>query len=170
MNDQQFWSLIDSSRESAKGDPYAHIEALTSALAQLQEAEIIDFDRHFTERYHNAYSWDLWAGAYIIGGGCSDDGFMDFRSWLISKGQKAYDKALADAQSLVQVIKDVDDECQIEGFQYAAPQAWAQVTGKDDADFPHSTAANHPNDPTGNRWQEDDLPALFPKLWRKFGE
>lgn len=30
-----------------------------------------------------AYRRDLWAAAYHANGGCSDDGFIDFRIWLI---------------------------------------------------------------------------------------
>ena len=32
------------------------------------------------------YRWDMWAAAYLIGGGCSDDGFIDFRAGLIAQG------------------------------------------------------------------------------------
>ena len=66
MNDDQFWSLIDSTRRGAEDDPDAHIEALTAALAELPEPEIIELDRIFTARWLRAYTWDLWAAAYII--------------------------------------------------------------------------------------------------------
>jgi hypothetical protein len=168
MNDAQFWSLIDSTRRCAEDDPDAHIEALTAALAELPEPEIIEFDRRFNEHWIRAYTWDLWAAAYIIGGGCSDDGFMDFRGWLIARGREVYEAALADPQSLVKVVKDEDDECQIEGYQYAAGHAWARKTGKDYVDFPYPQTAPYPEEPSGEKWTEEDLPRRFPKLWRKF--
>lgn len=34
------------------------------------------------------YRRDLWAAAYIIGGGCSDDSFIDFRAGLIAQGHE----------------------------------------------------------------------------------
>lgn len=170
MDQQQFWKIIDSSRRKAKGDPDAQIEALINALVALPEEDIIAFDRYFTELWFKAYTWDLWAAAYIIGGGCSDDGFMDFRGWLISKGQKVYEQALVDPESLAKVVKDEDEECQIEGFQYAAAEAWARKTGNDYEEFPHESSDGHPGDPIGKRWEEDALPKRFPRLWRKFGE
>ena len=36
---------------------------------------------------------DVWAAAYLIGGGCSDDSFIDFRARLISQGRGWYQKA-----------------------------------------------------------------------------
>ncbi len=168
MNDAQFWNLIDSSRRGVADDPDAHIESLTAALAELPESEIIDFDRIFTELWFKAYTWELWAAAYIIGGGCSDDGFMDFRGWLISRGRKVYEAALADPQSLLKVVQDGDDECQIEGYQYAANQAWSRKLGKDSSDFPYSGMGPYPKEPAGESWTEEDLPRRFPKLWRRY--
>jgi len=168
MNDAQFWDLIDSTRRGVANDPDAHIEALTAALAGLPESEIIDFDRIFTELWFKAYTWDLWAAAYIIGGGCSDDGFMDFRGWLISRGRKVYEAALADPQSLLKVVKDEDDECQIEGYQYAAAQAWSRKMVKEYSEFPYPRTAPSPTEPSGENWTEEDLPRRFPRLWRRF--
>ena len=168
MNDAQFWSLIDSTRRGAEDDQEAHIEALTAALAELPESEIFEFDRCFTEHWVRAYTWDLWAAAYIIGGGCSDDGFTDFRDWLISRGREVYDRALADPESLAAVVRD-DDECQIEGYEYAAKLAWARKTGKDHLDFPDSWTGTYPRVPSGERCTKEDYPRRFPKLWRKFG-
>jgi hypothetical protein len=36
----------------------------------------------------------------LINGGMSDDGFTDFRYWLISRGRDVYERALADPDSL----------------------------------------------------------------------
>lgn len=168
MNDAQFWRLIDSTRRDAEDDPEAQIEALTAALAELPESEILEFDRHFTEHWIKAYTWDLWAAAYIIGGGCSDDGFTDFRGWLISRGQKVYSKALADPQSLATVFSE-EDECQVEGYDSVARFAWAQKTGNDVLNFPESWPGPYPSEPSGAKWSEDDLSNRFPKLWKKFG-
>ncbi|MFD6821443.1 DUF4240 domain-containing protein [Streptomyces sp. NPDC060085] len=40
------------------------------------------------------------AAAYLIGGGCSNDSFMDFRAGLIALGRDWYEKATADPDSL----------------------------------------------------------------------
>jgi hypothetical protein len=168
MDKTQFWKLIDSSRRASEGDPEEQIEILREKLSDLEPDEIVAFDRIFNEYDVRAYHWDLWGAAYVIGGGCSDDGFMDFRGWLISRGEKAFEAALADPETLVKVVKEEDDDCQIEGFQYVASQAWEQKTGKASADFP-SQEAGLPAEPWGTPWEEEDLEKRFPKLSKKFG-
>ena len=39
------------------------------------------------QRLAEAYRWDIWAIAFIINGGCSDDGFEYFRGWLVRKAK-----------------------------------------------------------------------------------
>ncbi|HHQ6600568.1 TPA: DUF4240 domain-containing protein [Serratia fonticola] len=81
------------------------MQALDSALRQLSPEELIAFKKRFTELHNQAYRWDLWAAAYIMGGGCSDDGFMDFRDWLISRGQSVYEAALINPDTLAESLK-----------------------------------------------------------------
>jgi hypothetical protein len=47
----------------------------------------VSFERHFTQRLADAYRWDLWGLAYQLNGGCSDDGFVYFRCWLLGQGR-----------------------------------------------------------------------------------
>jgi hypothetical protein len=47
-----------------------------------------------------SYRWDLWGAAYLINGGCSDDGFDYFRGWLLSQGRAIWQATLADPDSL----------------------------------------------------------------------
>jgi hypothetical protein len=151
MDKATFWKLIDSTRRQAEGDLDAHVELLRERLQALEPEDIIQFDKIFRDYWIRAYTWDLWGAAYIIGGGCSDDGFMDFRGWLISKGEKAYENALKDPESLLKVVKDEDDDCQYEGFQYVASQAWEKKTGKGMDDFPDS-GLHAPRNPLGQPW------------------
>jgi len=46
------------------------------------------------------YRWDVPAAAYLIGGGCSDDGFIDFRAGLTAQGRDWYEKLAASPDSL----------------------------------------------------------------------
>lgn len=164
MDNPSFWKLIDASRRKAGGDPGEQLEVLQSQLEKLSAAEIVDFDRIFTEYWVRAYTWDLWAAAYIIGGGCSDDGFADFRGGLISRGEKVYERSLANPESLT-----IDDDCQVEGFHYVASRAWEEKTGRPFDEYPQPNVSL-PSDPSGAPWEEDDLPRRFPKLWKTFGE
>src|SRR6185369_16521467 len=77
-----------------------------------------------------AYRWDLWAAAYIVNGGCSDDGFEYFRAWLISQGQRFYEKCLADPEA-VGARAERDDQNEDEEFLHCAAEAYREKTGRD---------------------------------------
>jgi hypothetical protein len=74
-----FWDLIEAARASAgPGKPFHHV--LTDLLAARTREEILQYQDRFDEIYLAVYRWDVWAAAYLIGDGCSDDSFMDFRA------------------------------------------------------------------------------------------
>jgi hypothetical protein len=170
MNKAAFWKLIDASRANAGGDLEEQVADLRARLEHFEPNEIIQFGKLFDEYWGRAYTWDLWGAAYILGGGCSDDGFLDFRGWLISRGERAYEDALRDPETLAQVVHaDAGDECKYEGFQYVAREAWENKTRNRLGDFP-AAEITQPDHPAGEPWSEegDDLERRFPKLWRKF--
>ena len=73
------------------------------------------------DQFWRAYRWDSWAAAYSIGSGCSDDGFTDFRYFLISMGREVFERALADPESLLSVARAPGVEDVFFGdFGYAA--------------------------------------------------
>ena len=74
-----------------------------------------------------AYTWKLWGAAYMIGGGCSDDGFIDFRYGLIAKGQTVFEAAVRDPDSLVQLGTCI--EIENEAFGYVAQTVYEDKTG-----------------------------------------
>lgn len=171
MNKATFWKLIDASRKNSGGNLDEQVADLLARVEQLDPNEIVEFGKLFGEYCGRAYTWDLWAAAYILNGGCSDDGFLDFRGWLISRGERVYKEALRDPETLVEVVHaDAGDECQFEAFQYVARQAWQKNTRNTRGEFP-VTEITQPKQPTGKPWSDDgdDLERRFPKLWRKFG-
>lgn len=160
MDVSAFWALIDASRGAGAGDIEAQVAALTDALAKLPPDAIIAFDGIFRDHLARAYRWDLWAAAYIINGGCSDDGFEYFRSWLIVQGEQVFNAALADPETLVD---RAEPDAEGEGMLHAASEAFDACVG---AKLPLTSA--HPPEPAGERWSEDELPRRFPRLWSMF--
>ncbi|NHZ36271.1 DUF4240 domain-containing protein [Massilia sp. CCM 8692] len=169
LEKNDFWTLIDASRLAADHDPEAQVDTLEGLLAELEADQIVEFDRLMVEHVNRAYHWDLWAAAYIIGGGCSDDGFMDFTGWLIGKGEQVYEAALRDADSLADVVGEADDECQVEGMLYAPGKAWEEKTGRSGDDFPRHMFAFQ-DGPHGESWDEDAVDARLPRLAAMFSE
>src|SRR5689334_12739596 len=105
MNEAEFWRIIETAYFSSAGDGEKQAELLLEYLLQLSEGDILDFDEMFRHYHRAAYRCNLWDAAYIIEAGCGDDGFSDFREGLIGRGQAIYEAALADPESLVDVLE-----------------------------------------------------------------
>ena len=98
MNDSEFWSFISKSREGVS-ECEEQADKLSWLLSALPAAEILSFDELFAKKRKEAYRWNLWGAAYLINGGCSDDGFEYFRCWLISQGREVFENALKNPYS-----------------------------------------------------------------------
>jgi hypothetical protein len=76
MTLDQFWSIVDQVHRASGGGMEKKCNLLDTELRRLSLDEVLSFEAHFTDCLDRAYSWLLWAAAYIIGGGCSDDSFL----------------------------------------------------------------------------------------------
>ena len=162
MNEQGFWAVVREARADADGcDAFA--ERVVDHLVTLPIAEIHDFRRVMDELLDRAYDWDLWGAAFVINGGCSDDGFEYFRSWLLTQGQQVYERALKEPDSLAAVTVE---DCECEAFLYAPLEAIKRVSGTDALP---SRYLPHPSEPAGTPLEEEELDARYPRLTAKFG-
>ncbi|HEX4611245.1 MAG TPA: DUF4240 domain-containing protein [Urbifossiella sp.] len=108
MTETEFWDHVRAARPR-RYDPDAHAEALAGRLAKLPEGEILDFVHHWAAASARAYRRDLWAAAYLINAGCSDDGFQYFRWWLVLQGRETFDAALVDPDTLADILDGETD-------------------------------------------------------------
>jgi hypothetical protein len=161
MEQERFWALIEQARADAGGelgeDGGLLAAALTKRLAELPAADIAAFETRFGELVAQADQPELWAAAYLIGGGCAADAFVDFRVGLVACGRDWLQRAIADPDSLashpaVGEAAEWDDDSAIfaELVQYAAGHAYEQVTGSPLAQ-PAASAA-----PLSRPWNFDD--------------
>jgi hypothetical protein len=99
----EFWALIEQSRRFA---PTADRVAarVVRRLARRPLDEIVSFGRHYERVAAESSRQLLWAAAYLINGGSSDDGFDCFRGWLVTRGRRTWAEAVADPDSLVEVV------------------------------------------------------------------
>src|ERR1044071_8296184 len=89
MTREQFWKSVDQVKGAE--EPGA---AMNKLLRKVTPQELVSYQEHFDTLAREAYRGDLWGAAYIIGGGCSDDGFIDFRYGLIARGKDVFESAL----------------------------------------------------------------------------
>lgn len=167
LSRDDFWAVIGAANGASGGDPERKEEALRQVLVSLSAEQVSDYARHWEELNAEAYSWDLWAAAYTIHGGCSDDTFQDFRASLICQGRERFEAAMADPDSLAEVdFTDVYGQLFFEGYQYLRWEVYEEKTGEK---LPRFEGIGR-RDPSGEDWEDEDLPKRVPKLWAKFGE
>jgi hypothetical protein len=100
MDREQFWALIEAAKAASGGDCKRQAAQLVAALRQRSPDDILAYHRVELELMAESYRWDLWGAAYLINGGCSDDGFDYFRGWLLTQGRATWEAAVADPDSL----------------------------------------------------------------------
>ena len=161
MDAIEFWNVIDKVIESEVPE-----EDIKKHLNRLNPEEIVSYQEHFDSFFENAYQWDLWGAAYLIEGGCSDDGFMDFRYGLISKGKDIYEASMINPDNLADY--DFKDEISNELFGYSALEVYEEKT---DTEIPRKKF-EQTDDPMGEEWDfddEDENKKRLPRLWGKYG-
>jgi hypothetical protein len=130
MDERQFWGIIQAAYVE---DEDAWLDSLKSELLKLPPEEIVAFKHKFDALVDAADKHDLWGAAYLILGGCSDDGFHYFRCWLIGRGEAIYRRALADPDTLADVL--TGEETSWVPLDAAASRAWVEKTGRSEDEY-----------------------------------
>ena len=99
VNKDTFWALIAQAKEHPGGPS----EWLMERLMDLGPEQAKKFDDIASAYTGLANQYGLWAAASVMEHGCTDDGFIDFRTWLGAQGKDVYMAALKDPDSLADV-------------------------------------------------------------------
>ncbi|GLH79310.1 hypothetical protein SSBR45G_42190 [Bradyrhizobium sp. SSBR45G] len=155
--------------------PPAKSEALESALRELPLEQITGFEVAFRRYLNAAYTWDLWGAAYVVHGGCSDDGFEYFRRWLVTRGREVYEAAMADPDSLADFdgAAGPNGAWEFEAIYYVTLKVFREKGGQGDVrDHSEPEAGLGGPEPSGDAFEEDDehLAKRYQKLWQRFGD
>ncbi|MCB9452552.1 MAG: DUF4240 domain-containing protein [Anaerolineaceae bacterium] len=164
MNYEEFWGLIDKTSSASHGDGDMQADLLVNELIHLSTDEILRFNEIFQEYMDRAYNRDLWAAAYIINCGCSSDGFMDFRAWLIGQGRIIFENALSDPESLIDVVTP-QTVTLVQKLMNVAKHAYVVKKGVAMPSTSHSIP-----DLIGDKWDESILSQKYPRLHDRFGD
>ena len=129
LSEEQFWTIIDNSDKGKN---------LERELLKLSDAELFTFKYLWGHFHAKSYNQALWAVAYTVMGGCSDDWFDYFRFWLVSRGKDVFTAAMQDHDSLADEFdKLADGETPAwEEISYVADKVFKKRFGKemDDSD------------------------------------
>ncbi len=181
MNATEFWQMIETAHTQSSGNHEEQMGAIGSALEELEPAQMLEFHDFFSKFHSLSYRANLWGAAYLMNGGCSDDGFDYFRGWLIGQGRKVFEAALENPDSLAD---NIPEDAEMEDFEnedilYVAGRAWEAKTGLESSDFYEQTKSyRYDQNELGDLelWStakgdadKEKCVAIYPKLWAKFG-
>ena len=177
MDEEQFWAIVQTAVDEAGNDEDEYLEVVKRELSKLSLKEMIGFRLRTDKLLYDSYTSEMWCAGYLMNGGCSDDGFEYFRLWVISRGRKVYEAAMANPDNLIDYIGDDDemDFFEFESFWYVALEAFEEAVDAelydyiDDENF-KTSEGNYPN--FEFNWEEDDpesMQKLCPRLFEKFG-
>ena len=177
MDEEQFWAIVQTAVDEAGDDEDEYLEVVKRELSKLSLKEMIGFRLRTDKLLYDSYTSEMWCAGYLMNGGCSDDGFEYFRLWVISRGRKVYEAAMANPDNLIDYIDDDAemDFFEFELFWYVALEAFEEAVDAelydyvDDDNF-KTREGNYPN--FEFNWEEDEpesMQKLCPRLFEKFG-
>ncbi len=166
MDEDLFWKIIETANDKSRNDYEQQYEELANELRKLAPDDIILFANRFRFFRGQANTWELWGAIYIIHGGCGDDGFNDFREWVIGQGKDFYYATIKDPETLADLDTEfIETTSEFEGLEYIPSTVFKEMTGKE---MPYPFQENH--NTVGKEWDEegDDLKNMFPKIYAKY--
>jgi len=127
MNWDTFWQIVGA---AYRRDAAEHFEALKAELEPLKWFEVVAFQARFNEAVDAANTPALGGAATLVNGTALPEAFRDFRVWLVARGRDAYEAALANPDSLADVL----DGDPVDGFglEKASLRVYEARTGTSD--------------------------------------
>ena len=167
MDIETFWAVIQDAYKASNGNTGKQLELIIETLTDLSAESIREFDRLIWVMMARAYRVDLWEAASVVACGCSDDGFHEFRGWLIAQGATVYEKALDDPNNLADVV---DKEQRFNIFNgrmtSIAQEAYERKTGQDIPETGYREAVKL----TRRLLAANERPTHYPRILATFGK
>lgn len=179
MPEDKFWRVIEPVSKVKHHKIRKQERRMNRALKKLNDQELFEFALTYDRLHHLAERWDIWEVAYHTCSGCSDDGFIYFRNWLIGRGRKAFYAVLQNPDNLA--------DCPVKGDSFAPQEVewdlepcnvWesrkSSRTADDWFDLLPEERYTHPgltgtpfdeNDIDGFRTRYPRLSALYPEMF-----
>jgi hypothetical protein len=176
VDPEEFWQLIEDARRLSP-DP-ADCEAIAGTASTLLSSrpreEIIAAYQVYRGLMSDSYRRPLWAAAYLINGGCSDDGFEYFRGWLLMQGREVFERGVIEPDALadlpaVRAAAAGDSELECEEALDIVWQAYLAATGEqlpDDVVTPRYPEL----EPAWDFDDDAELEQRLPRLAALYGE
>lgn len=169
MTETEFWQLVTAHDPLATSDELA--QQLTDKLTPLTDEQLAVFDKYFSLKMRDSYTWRLWGAAFIIAGCNSEYAFAEFRCWLISRGQTVFEQALKKPDTLanLEILQDKEGHAlpYLEEYDLIAGQLFES---RNEGELPYVPSGH--SQPFGKRFKDTrkylktSYPNLFIKYWQ----
>lgn len=110
--EKEFWTVIDSAGNRAACLTEL-VERLGDELGGSDSSRIIRFSDTMSKKIADACTFPLLAANFVISSFVSDDGFYNFRAWLVAMGRERYTLAVHDPETIADWL-DVDSAEEVE--------------------------------------------------------
>jgi hypothetical protein len=172
MDIRDFWTLVERTRAASDGTDAGHAALLEQSLAGLGKQACIDFENRLNELIAALCTFEVLAANFIIQSYLSDDGFMDFRAWLVAQGRARYEDAKRDVSSIAGWLeREAVDAMDGARFLMVGLDAYTALGGDEDDYY---DAISFPNEADFDEDWPDDVegfharwPALYEKFWNQ---
>lgn len=128
MNQETFWVLLREAKDKCGQNLRAEADWITEQLLFMGSEQALAFHEIMDAYKELANRYGLWNAADLMMDWCSDDGFIDFRAWLIAQGKEVYLAALKEPDSLAEVTPY--GGCTFESLSYVGYHAYEKLTGQ----------------------------------------
>lgn len=92
MTEELLWEIIAEAQAASESETILNVE---EKLVDYTAKAIRDAAKMIQSHLADALREDVWALAYFLRDGCSDDAFEDFRSWMVLKGKDVFDQIVS---------------------------------------------------------------------------
>jgi hypothetical protein len=171
VDENRFWEIVDATLPAAE-DRGGQEDLLWQQLVALPPGEVAAFAWWFDRQIDRSDCDNVEVAFALISGVGSDDGYRDFRCWLISRGRAAFVAALGDPDSLSGVLTAeeiaAEEDTHFGDFGYVSWGVYEHLTGDECPDDP---APESPG-PAKEKWDTRDIREVrrrMPRLRQMFG-
>lgn len=187
MDTEEFWKLMDLSKEKSGGDPNAQLDMIRARLIKYTPEQIFTFACIQRDLVSNLMCKPVEVAYFAIEGRplrdnttlyAGDDGYWGFLYWLVAQGEQVYAETLNDPDYLSGVV-DKGAMMNMELAATVADEVYFEKTGNEMPDLPplelteeafeEEEALRPETIPVDGEYHREILESC-PKLWAKFHE
>ncbi len=174
MNELTFWKIIEQSKEESI-DFLHQVDLIINKLSSLEENRIVEFEYRFREILSKSAQYNIMGAAKVVNGYVSDDNFLYFRCRLIAEGMDLY-YSIIENPDVIGRSNISDLGFRGEEMLYISDRAFiAKNKGNTNLELPRDIAFDYYNYDEGEKiegedWDEENLPLMYPELWKKYKE